>query len=80
MNNPLHNEQIALNVKYSVDHNYPSYAPTQGGQAKVSELPESKPIMSGKPVLSSTPVRGFTNPNIVGKSQMPATQIYVRNP
>lgn len=78
--NPLNKEQIDLNVKYSVDHNYPSYAPTMGGQAKMSELPESKPLMNGKPVLSNNPIRGFTNPNPVGKSQMPSTQIYVRNP
>ena len=76
----LTDEQIKLNVQYSTDKNFPSYSPTMGGQAKVSELPESKPLMSGKPVLSNTPVRGFTNPNPVGKSKMPPTQIYVRNP
>ena len=80
MSNKLHDEQIALNVKYSTDNNYPSYAPIMGGQARVSELPESKPIMNGKPPTSNKPVFGYTRPNPVGKSNMPTTQIYQRNP
>lgn len=65
--NKLTKEQLDLNVANSTDHNYPSYSPNMAGQAKVSELPESKPLMSGKPV------KGFG-------SNMPATQIYIRNP
>ena len=64
----LTNEQLAINTSLSTDHTYPSYNNISLPQAKVSELPISKPIQQFN-ISANKPL-----------ANMPGNNIFKRNP